>query len=66
MRVAAKSRRQLTFPAPFTQAACNGRFTAVGSVCVQEFRDALNAIVVARLEGAPEPTWFLAAMKECS
>ena len=31
--------------------------TPAGSVCVQEFRDALNAVVLGREVGS-EPEWF--------
>ena len=39
------------------QAALTGVHTPAGSVCVQEFRDALNAVVLGREVGS-EPEWF--------
>ena len=52
-------------PPPYTQsrtrlgaqAALHGVHTPSGSVCLQEFRDALNAVVLGREQGA-EPAWF--------
>jgi len=52
----------IEFAVLYNRAARQGTHTRVGSVCVQGFREALNAVLAGRDAGA-EPEWFTQDMR---
>ena len=53
----------IEFAAIWNRAASHGRYSPAGYVCLQEFRDALNAVIAGR-DAGEEPAWFGEALRD--